>query len=106
MYLFLCLKCLLDSRALSLQVCAGRRGATRRSWQHGEGPEVSWEEELALSPHTGTGNRNNLWTSRSAHFYFKETTANNVHRLYTLTCVCMCVFVRVEVMHVSRGDGL
>lgn len=30
------------------------RGAAGRSWQHGEGSEVCWEEELSLSPHTGT----------------------------------------------------
>lgn len=39
-----------------LQVCAGSEtcGAAGQSWQHGEGPEVIWEEELSLSPKTGT----------------------------------------------------
>ena len=29
-------------------------GAAGQSWQHGEVPEVSWEEELPMSPQTGT----------------------------------------------------
>lgn len=65
-----------------LQVSAGseRVVAAGQCWQHGEGPEVGWEEELPLSPQTGTGKR----TNRHKYVQMLSSSLTPGHRTNTL----------------------